>query len=29
MMSDRTGSSYLLGSLRTDDGKALVRMEDR
>jgi hypothetical protein len=29
MMSDGTGSSHVIGSVRTADGSAVVRMEDR
>jgi uncharacterized protein YndB with AHSA1/START domain len=29
MMSDGTGSNHVIGSLRTADGSAVVRMEDR
>jgi uncharacterized protein YndB with AHSA1/START domain len=29
MMSDRTGSSGVVGSVRTADGKSVVHMEDR
>ena len=29
MMSDRTATNHVVGSVRAEDGKAVVRMEDR